>query len=316
METVCSESPAPLAIDVRQLSRRFGTRLAVEGITFQVRQGQVFALLGPNGSGKTTTIRMLCGLLEPSGGRGTVLGYDVVTQREVIKEHIGYMSQRFSLYEDLTVRENLQFYAGLYNVPWRERASRIELLIETAGLSGREGQQAGTLSGGWKQRLALGCAVVHQPPLLFLDEPTAGVDPISRRHFWSTIYGLARRGVTVLVTTHYLDEAEHAHQVAMMYGGKLVALDTPAGLRTRSLRGTLLELDCDRPMEALVILQRLPFVQEAVLYGTVLHVIVDPSYSADDVTAAVVGAQLSIRTLRPIAPTLEDVFISLLSPSS
>src|SRR5713101_9332658 len=236
-----------VAVETREISKTYGHLIAVDKLSLEIDEGEVFAFLGPNGSGRTTTIRMLCGIITPSSGEGRVLGLDITQRREEIKQRIGYMSQRFALYEDLTVRENLDFYAGVYQVPRTTRTTRIKELIAMAGLTGHERQLAGQLSGGWKQRLALGCAIVHQPPLLFLDEPTAGVDPVSRRHFWTTIYGLARRGMTVLVTTHYLDEAEHAHQVAMMYAGKLVALDTPAALRAQGLRGTLLEVDCDRP---------------------------------------------------------------------
>ncbi len=303
----------PPAIELRDVSRRFGELVAVDRLSLTVRAGEVFALLGPNGSGKTTTIRMLCGLLAPSAGGGTVLGYDLATQGEAIKDRIGYMSQRFALYEDLSVRENLEFYAGLYAVPRQRRAQRIAALIALAGLSGRAGQLAGTLSGGWKQRLALGCAIVHEPPLLFLDEPTAGVDPVSRRRFWTMIYGLARQGVTVFLTTHYLDEAEHATRVAMLYAGRLVALDTPSALRARGLHGTLYEVDCDRPMDALTVLQRLPGVQEAVLYGMVLHVILDPGAAADSLQSPLAAAGIVLRSVRPVPPTLEDVFISLLA---
>jgi ABC-2 type transport system ATP-binding protein len=242
-----------------------------------------------------------------------VLGYDIATQSEAIKAHIGYMSQRFGLYEDLTVRENLEFYAGLYSVPRSERNRRIDELVEMAGLAGRESQLAGTLSGGWKQRLALGCAIVHRPPLLFLDEPTAGVDPVSRRRFWSMIFGLAQQGVTVFVSTHYLDEAENTNRVAMIYGGRLVALDTPAALRAHGLRGTLREIDCDHPLRAIEVLQQQSGVEEVVLYGLVLHVITDASVSDRDLAAALTDAQIQVRGLRTIAPTLEDVFISVLS---
>ncbi|OUC08868.1 hypothetical protein RY27_06405, partial [Litorilinea aerophila] len=203
-------------IEVRRLTRRFGDQIAVNGVSFSVRRGEVFAFLGPNGSGKSTTIRMLCGILLPTSGEGHVLGFDIVRHSEQIKQHIGYMSQRFALYEDLSVWENLEFYAGVYNVPRGQRRARLEELVAMAGLEGRKRQLAGQLSGGWKQRLALGCAIVHRPPLLFLDEPTAGVDPVSRRHFWMMIHGLAHQGVTVFVTTHYLDEAEHANRVAMI----------------------------------------------------------------------------------------------------
>lgn len=307
---VATDSPA---IDVHDLSRSFGDLLAVDGLTFQVRRGEVFAFLGPNGSGKSTTIRMLCGLLTPSRGHGSVLGYDIATQSEAVKAHIGYMSQRFGLYPDLTARENLAFYAGLYGVPRQERGQRLDELIQMAGLSGRESQLAGTLSGGWKQRLVLGCAIVHQPPLLFLDEPTAGVDPVSRRRFWSMIFGLAQQGVTVFVSTHYLDEAENTDRVGMIYGGKLVALDTPAALRAHGLRGTLREIDCDLPLRAIDVLQQLPAVDDAVLYGLTLHVITNSTISDADLVAALAAAQIQVRSLRTIPPTLEDIFISVLS---
>jgi drug efflux transport system ATP-binding protein len=305
-----------IAIEARGLSRRFGDRLAVDDLSFEVRSGEVFALLGPNGCGKSTTIRMLCGLLAPSAGSGSVLGHDLATASEAIKERIGYMSQRFGLYEDLTVRENLEFYAGLYSVPRRERAARIAALIELAGLKGRERQLAATLSGGWKQRLALGCAIVHRPPLLFLDEPTAGVDPVSRRRFWTMIYGLARQGTTVFMTTHYLDEAEHADRVALMFSGRLMVIDTPAALRGSGLQGVLLELECDRPLEALELLQRWPGVREAAAYGPRLHLIVDPALASADLVSSLNAVGIEVRRLRPIAPSLEDVFISMLSKAS
>jgi ABC-2 type transport system ATP-binding protein len=234
------------AIDVHDLTRCFGDHVAVNHISFRVEQGEVFAFLGPNGSGKSTTIRMLCGILRPTSGEGRVLGYDIARDSEQIKQHIGYMSQQFSLYEDLTVRENLEFYASVYDLPRKRRASRIEDLIVMAGLNGRQHQLARQLSGGWKQRLALGCAIVHEPPLLFLDEPTAGVDPVSRRTFWTMIYELARQGITIFVTTHYLDEAEHVSRVAMIFDGVLRALAPPAELRRTSLNGKLLGARCAR----------------------------------------------------------------------
>src|SRR5919199_2095784 len=246
------------AVEAVELTRAFGDLLAVDRLSLEVRTGEVFAFLGPNGSGKSTTIRMLCGILRPTSGRARVLGYDVATQAEAIKGRIGYMSQRFALYEDLTVRENLEFYAGVYRVAGGRRASRLAELIAMAGLTGRERTLAGHLSGGWKQRLALGCAIVHQPPLLFLDEPTAGVDPVSRRSFWTMIYGLARAGVTIFLTTHYIDEAEHADRVALMARGRLVALDTPRRLRAEGLSGQLLELECEPVMAALERLPSLP----------------------------------------------------------
>ena len=302
----------PPVVQVHNLQRRFGELVAVRDLTFDVSQGEVFALLGPNGSGKTTTIRMLCGILAPSGGQGTVLGYDIASQGERIKESIGYMSQRFGLYEDLTVQENLEFYGGVYQVPARRLRGRITELVATAGLTGRERQLAGTLSGGWKQRLALGCAIVHQPPLLFLDEPTAGVDPVSRRRFWRMIYGLAREGVTVFLTTHYLDEAEHASRVAMLFDGRLMALDTPQAVKQAGLRGQLLELECTPAMEALEVLGNTPGVLETALYGAVFHVILAPELAPDALRERLEAAGLRVGDMRPIGPTLEDVFISML----
>ena len=302
----------PTVVQVHNLQRRFGELVAVRDLTFDVSQGEVFALLGPNGSGKTTTIRMLCGILAPSGGRGTVLGYDIASQGERIKESIGYMSQRFGLYEDLTVQENLEFYGGVYQVPARRLRERITELVAMAGLTGRERQLAGTLSGGWKQRLALGCAIVHQPPLLFLDEPTAGVDPVSRRRFWRMIYGLAREGVTVFLTTHYLDEAEHASRVAMLFDGRLMALDTPQAVKQAGLRGQLMELQCEPAMEALEVLGNTPGVLETALYGAVFHVILGPELGPDALRGRLEAAGLQVGEMRPIAPTLEDVFISML----
>ena len=300
-------------IDVQGLTRRFGERVAVDGVTFSVQEGEVFAFLGPNGSGKSTTIRMLCGILTPTAGQGRVLGFDIAREGEQIKERIGYMSQRFALYEDLTVRENLEFYAGVYRVSGAERRTQLDRLVAMAGLDGRERQLAGTLSGGWKQRLALGCAIVHSPPLLFLDEPTAGVDPVSRRRFWTMIHGLARSGVTIFVTTHYLDEAEHATRVAMIHDGILRALAPPAELKRSALHGQLLNVLCAAPFEAMPILERLPGIRDVALHGTDIHILIDPSeQSPEGAAAALRAAGVSVREVRPIEPTLEDVFISLI----
>src|ERR687888_1772451 len=237
------------AVVARELTKRFGERTAVDRLSLDVQTGEVFAFLGPNGSGKTTTIRMLCGIITPTSGTGSVLGYDIASESEAIKARIGYMSQRFALYEDLTVRENLEFYAGVYQVAGARRRARVAELIEMAGLTGRERQLAGTLSGGWKQRLALGCAIVHQPPLLFLDEPTAGVDPVSPPRLLAPLYGLARGGVTIFLTTHYIDEAEHADRVALMDRGHLIALAPPVELRRSGLRGALFEVELSRVMD-------------------------------------------------------------------
>src|SRR5262245_44445734 len=229
-------------VETDNLTRRFGDFVAVDRVTLRVTPGEVFGFLGPNGSGKTTTIRMLCGLLAPTEGSGRVLGFDIGRESEAIKARIGYMSQKFSLYNDLTVRENLQFYADVYGIDRGERAGRIAELIEMAGLRGRERERVSNLSGGWKQRLALACAIVHRPRVLFLDEPTGGVDPEARRAFWELIYELAQGGVTVFVTTHYMDEAEHCNRIGLMYGGKLVALDTPASLKRGPIAGGGLEV--------------------------------------------------------------------------
>jgi ABC-2 type transport system ATP-binding protein len=300
----------PVAVEARELSKTYGQLIAVDRLSLEINQGEVFAFLGPNGSGKTTTIRMLCGIITPTSGQGRVLGFDVASDSEAIKARIGYMSQRFSLYEDLTVRENLNFYAGVYQVPGGRRAARVGELIEMAGLTGRESQLAGQLSGGWKQRLALGCAIVHQPPLLFLDEPTAGVDPVSRRSFWTLIYGLARGGVTIFLTTHYIDEAEHADRVALMLDGRMVALATPRELRETGLSGTLLEVDCEAPVEALELLPAVAGVREVTLYGTLLHVLVDDHLSADALATVLRDRGLHVSGVREIKPTLEDVFVS------
>jgi ABC-2 type transport system ATP-binding protein len=307
-----ARTPAP-AIEVHDLTRSFGDQVAVDHISFRVEQGEVFAFLGPNGSGKSTTIRMLCGILRPTSGQGRVLGYDIASESEQIKQHIGYMSQQFSLYEDLTVRENLEFYASVYDLPRKRRATRIEELIAMAGLDGRQHQLAKQLSGGWKQRLALGCAIVHEPPLLFLDEPTAGVDPVSRRTFWTMIYELARQGVTIFVTTHYLDEAEHVSRVAMIFDGVLRALAPPAELRRTSLNGKLLALICDRPLAALRLLKEAPGVREVTLYGTVLHTLVDPDESTPDTLRGWLDQHgIGVESLSTMAPTIEDVFVSLI----
>src|SRR4030088_348171 len=298
-----------VAVEARELTKMYGDLIAVDRLSLDVNEGEVFAFLGPNGSGKTTTIRMLCGIITPSSGRGRVLGFDVATQSEAIKARIGYMSQRFALYEDLTVRENLEFYAGVYQVSGARRTARVLELIAMAGLTGRERQLAGQLSGGWKQRLALGCAIVHEPPLLFLDEPTAGVDPVSRRSFWTLIYGLARSGVTIFLTTHYIDEAEHADRVALMLNGRMVALAPQRVLRETGLDGMLLEVECEPAIDALELLPSVPGVREVTLYGTLLHVLVD-DLSAEDLTDVLRARGIHVLDVRPIKPSLEDVFVS------
>ncbi|MGB9723086.1 MAG: ATP-binding cassette domain-containing protein [Chloroflexia bacterium] len=298
------------AVEAEELTRTFGDFVAVDHISFRVSEGEIFGFLGPNGSGKTTTIRMLCGLLLPTSGRATVLGYDVARQPEEVKAHIGYMSQRFSLYSDLTVRENLEFYAGIYRLPRRLAQERIREFLQLVGLAGREGTRVEHLSGGLKQRLALGCAILHEPRMLFLDEPTGGVDPASRREFWDLIYDMAGRGTTVFVTTHYMDEAEHCHTVGLMYQGKLIACDSPAGLKAQAMRGQVWEVACEPLVAALNLLPAVPGVQEVAIYGTLLHVIAE-STSGPSLRAALEEGGIRVRSVEPIPPTLEDVFISL-----
>jgi ABC-2 type transport system ATP-binding protein len=298
---------------VQDLVKRFGDFLAVDRVSFQVARGEIFGFLGPNGAGKSTTIRMLTGILAPSGGRGTVDGLDIATQAEAVKARIGYMSQRFSLYEDLTVEENLDFYAGIYRIPAGRAQPRKELAIEMAGLADRRTARTGILSGGWKQRLALGCAILHEPPVLFLDEPTSGVDPISRRKFWELIYEMSGRGVTVFVTTHYMDEAEYCDRLGLIYRGELVALGSPAELKTRFMREQVLEVRCPAPQGLLEQIESLDGVKEAALFGRGLHVV-----AHDGAMAAAAIAELLARRGEPgapveqITPSLEDVFVSLI----
>jgi len=304
-------STKPITVSVSNLTKHFGEFVAVDHVNFQIEEGEVFGFLGPNGAGKTTTIRMLCGLLQPTAGTGHVLGYDIAKQSEQVREHIGYMSQRFALYEDLTVEENLDFYAGLYKVPRSERRARLRELIEMAGLAGREGELAANLSGGWRQRLALGCAIVHRPPVLFLDEPTSGVDPNSRRNFWDMIYNFAAQGVTILVTTHYLDEAERCNTIALIHQGRLIACDTPDDIK-QLMPGEILELDVNAPMRALGILEKLPGVEDVVLYGLLLHVTVrDAATTYPAIATALSTEGIGIHSCEKVSPSLEDVFISL-----
>jgi len=298
------------AVELEGLTRRFGDFTAVDGVTFRVREGEIFGLLGPNGSGKTTTIRMLCGLLVPTAGRARVLGYDVAREPEEVKARIGYMSQRFSLYGDLTGRENLEFYAGVYRIPRQERHARIEAFLRLVGLEDRARERVENLSGGWKQRLALGCAILHRPRMLFLDEPTGGVDPASRREFWELIYGLAQEGTTILVTTHYMDEAEHCHTVGLMYQGRLIACDSPPGLKCRAMRGQVFELDCAPVTTALQQLPGLPGVHEVAVHGAFLHVVAEAD-AGPMLRNALERCGVQVYALLPIAPSLEDVFISL-----
>ncbi|HXQ21316.1 MAG TPA: ABC transporter ATP-binding protein [Candidatus Acidoferrales bacterium] len=304
------------AVDVTGLTRVFDTFVAVDHIDLHVESGTVFGFLGPNGAGKSTTIRMLCGILRPSAGQGTVGGFDILRESERLKSHIGYMSQRFSLYEDLTVRENLLFFAGIYNVRGAQRDARIAWALEMAGLRGREQLRTSELAGGWRQRLALGCAVLHEPPILFLDEPTSGVDPASRRNFWEMIGELSARGITVFVTTHYMDEAEHCDQLALIYGGKVVASGSPATLKRRYMSRALLELSCSALMDAFAALKAEPTLAGVALFGNALHLIAgDEAAARAAVTARLQGRGIAVHSLERIEPSLEDAFVAIIEGS-
>jgi ABC-2 type transport system ATP-binding protein len=295
-----------LIIETQHLARRFGHLTAVRDVSLSVKRGEIFGVLGPNGAGKSTTIRMLCGILDPTSGTGRVVGFDIAREAERIKQTIGYMTQRFSLYEDLTVVENLRFYAGIYGV---KRRDRIDELLESTGLAGRRDQISGTLSGGWKQRVALACATVHEPPLLFLDEPTAGVDPVSRREFWEQIHAIAARGTTALMTTHYMDEAERCHRLSFIFRGTLLDVGTPDEIvERRHLRAA--ELEVDRATEAAARLRALPEVDEVAHFGT--HLRLATRDRADPVALAHrVLADHSIRNARESRVTVEDAFVAM-----
>ncbi|MEJ7730527.1 MAG: ABC transporter ATP-binding protein [Polyangiaceae bacterium] len=298
-------------IEAEHLSRRFGALWAVRDVSLRVERGEVFGVLGPNGAGKSTTIRMLCGILDPSGGRGTVVGFDIGREAEKIKERIGYMTQRFSLYEDLTVFENLWFFAGIYGVPRARRRARVAQVIEQSGLGERHKQLAGTHPRGWKQRVALASATIHEPPLLFLDEPTAGVDPVSRREFWDQIHRIASAGTTVLMTTHYMDEAERCHRLAFVFRGELLDTGTPAEIvARRHLR--VAEIEVARSTEAAEALRAHAAVDEVAHYGNELRVAtrggVDPRQVIDSTLLAL---GIEGRGYREARPTVEDAFVAM-----
>jgi ABC-2 type transport system ATP-binding protein len=302
------------SVMVRDLVKRFGDFTAVDHVSFETRPGEVFGFLGPNGSGKSTTIRILCGLLHPTSGHAEVAGLDVVRSSEQIRRRIGYMSQKFSLYNDLTVVENLRFYGGLYSVVGGELDARIRWALGMAGLTGRENSLTGTLSGGWKQRLALGCAVLHRPPIIFLDEPTSGVDPVSRRRFWELIQELSAEGVTVFVTTHYMDEAEYCNRLALIFRGRLVALGTPTELKLNAIKGEILIIEASPLGEVLEIVKTAAGIHDAAVFGNALHLVVA---NADAAMAAVRAAMdsrgIQIKRMERIRPSLEDAFVALTS---
>jgi ABC-2 type transport system ATP-binding protein len=303
-------TPTVLAVG---LTKKFGAFTAVDRLDLGIAKGEIVGFIGPNGAGKSTTIRMLCGLLRPSAGRAWVAGFDVGRDPEAVRAHIGYMSQKFSLYGDLTVRENLRFFGGLYRVPRRDMAARMALAVATAGLEGREDTLVATLAGGWKQRLALGCAILHRPPVLFLDEPTSGVEPEARRRFWDLIHRLAGEGVTILVSTHYMDEAEYCNRIALIDAGTLVAIGTPGELRRRELGGTLFELDCAALGAALAALRATRGVMDAAIFGDKLHVLLRQADAAAELQPLLAGQGIVAGQPRAITPSLEDVFVQLVS---
>lgn len=297
-----------LPISVRGLTKRFGSFTAVDNITFEVQPGEVVGYLGPNGSGKTTTIRMLCGILRPTAGSAQVMNMDVVRDPEGVKRQIGYMSQKFALYDDLTVLENLRFYAGVYEVSEEVEETQIAEILRLTGLVEHTGSLASELSGGWRQRLALGCALVHHPPLLFLDEPTSGVDPVARRDFWDLIYQLAAEGMTVFVTTHYMDEAEHCGRVGFMRSGHLLAFDTPRALKALHLRGAAWDLAVTPLLEAVEVLSSISGIAQARLHGDRAHVIAESDWTPELLVSELNKRGITVAAIDAAEPTLEDVF--------
>ena len=301
------------AVTVENLEKRFGDFQAVNKVSFQVKRGEIFGFLGPNGAGKSTTIRMLCGILAPTAGKANVIGFDVFREAEQIKSHIGYMSQKFSLYEDLTVEENIDFYSGIYRIPKEDKKTRKDWVIKMSGLEEHRSSLTAILPGGWRQRLALGCALLHKPPVIFLDEPTSGVDPISRRNFWDLIYQQAAEGVTVFVTTHYMDEAEYCDRLAMIYRGELVAIGTPDELKIRYMNADILNLECPDPFKMLQVVTGISVIKEAALFGRGLHLTVADSQAAMPVIVTALQAQKADYTrLEKIRPSLEDVFVAII----
>ncbi len=303
------------SVVVEHLTKRFGAFTAVDDVSFEAYHGEIFGFLGPNGAGKSTVIRILCGLLTPTSGRARVAGIDVAEDPEAVRQHIGYMSQKFSLYNDLRVRENLELFAGLYSVPARDIPQRMAWALAMAGLEGREDAITGSLAVGWKQRLALGCAVLHRPPIVFLDEPTSGVDPMSRRRFWALIREMVGDGITIFVTTHYMDEAEYCHRLLLIDGGRIVALGSPGALKAGAMRGQLLRIDCDPLGAGLELLQQAAGVSDAAVFGSSIHAVVpDAAAAAASLRALLAAHHVTVQGIAPIAASLEDVFVALTKP--
>jgi len=311
------------AVEIEELVKAFGSFTAVDHISLKVKRGEIFGFLGPNGAGKSTTIRMLCGILTPTSGKGKVGGSDIFRESEKIKQNIGYMSQKFSLYEDLTVEENIDFYAGIYSIPGASKKERKEWALHMAGLADRRDSLTSTLAGGWKQRLALGCAILHEPSILFLDEPTSGVDPLSRRRFWDLIYEMAGKGVTVFVTTHYMDEAEYCDRLALLDQGRIVALGTPGELKMQHMPEDVWELGTDQLDDSLILLQErigaiheLP-IHKVAVFGNTLHILAKKGKDLSSfIPSILAGHGITPKRLEKIEPSLEDVFVSLVEAKS
>jgi len=305
------------SIEVNQLTKKFGDFISVNEISFKVNEGEIFGFLGANGAGKSTTIKMLCGLLEPTSGQALVGGYNIKSETDLVKKNIGYMSQRFSLYDDLSVEENISFFGGVYGLEGDKLKERKSWVLETANLIGKEKLLTRSLPGGIKQRLALGTAVIHKPKIVFLDEPTSGVDPISRRSFWTLIHQLANEGTTVFVTTHYLEEAEYCNNIILINAGKLIAEGNAKELKTKYLTNPIYEIDCNNPVDALDLFQNEKFVSETSLFGNSLHVIVNNTFENEEQIRKCLAQNpsLQVKRIQRITPTLEDVFIHLLESS-
>lgn len=300
------------SIEVKHLTKKFGSFVAVDGISFSVEKGEIFGFIGANGAGKSTTIRMLCGLLRPTSGEASVAGYDVGSHSEIVRRNIGYMSQKFSLYNDLTVEENIRFFGGVYGLSNGKIKERFPWLLEMAGLRGQERRLAGELSAGWKQRLALGCAVIHDPQVVFLDEPTGGVDPLARRRFWDLIHHLSEKGVTVFVTTHYLDEAEYCNRIMLIHNGTIIARGSPKELKEKFIRTPVLEVECTKPIEAMEILEKEEGIGEVTVFGTYLHANVeDEEEGRKSISRLLSGERIDVRRIDRIMPSLEDVFVQV-----
>jgi ABC-2 type transport system ATP-binding protein len=300
-----------IAVAVQNLEKKFGDFTAVNKINFEVKQGEIFGFLGPNGAGKSTTIRMLCGIISPTSGTGLVGGFDIIKEQHKIKEHIGYMSQKFSLYNDLTVEENINFYSGIYKIPQKEKKERLGEVLRSAGLEGMEEKLTVTLAGGWKQRLALGCALLHRPKIIFLDEPTSGVDPITRANFWGVIKQLAKQGVTVFVTTHYMDEAENTNRMVLIYHGTIIAEGTPQEMKTKSMKNEVLEISLPHAQDWLQKLSKIEGIKETALFGANIHAVVyDSSKAIPAIKEFLTRARIGEFSINKILPSLEDVFVS------